>query len=408
MTPENTIHRIQPTGEKNGALKLALVGGDGPARETIHKLLDQINELPLNVSEIGTPPLPSGPDGLNPQLLMVVMGADYEKWADEIHRWFDAAVRPLVIGLAPVRNSEAVRAALRAGAEDVIFLPADRDDIARCLVKLSETHRDIRNRHRSVICSLVSVAGGTGVSTVATALAFAVRRLSQKQCGLVDLGLQCSALPAILDLEPTRNIGELVGPGNEIDSIRLESVLTRHDSGLCLLAAPDRIEDAELVAPATVGSTLEVMRELFDFIFVDCGHELTESTVAAWRHSDFLLYVFDQSVTSVRPAQRFLELFDRLRLSGLRLEFVLNRFDAKHPITVQQLETALRRPIYVRIPRDDAAFIQAQVGGADISMVAPSSEASIGIENLARRLFDFPVLTRPDRGIFSRLFATTN
>lgn len=260
MSPENTNHRNQAVGENNGAMKVALVGGEGLARETLHKVLDQINELPLAVSEVAKPPLSTGPEGLNAQLLMVLLGADYEKWAQEIHTWLDGAVRPLVIGLAPIRTSEAVRAALRAGAEEVVFLPADRDDLARCLVKISETHKDFRNGHRSLTCSLTSVAGGTGVSTLTTGLAFAIRRLSQKQCGLLDLGLQCSALPALLDLEPTHTISELVGSAGEIDSIRLESVLTRHDSGLCLLAAPARIEDAELISPATVGSTLEVMR----------------------------------------------------------------------------------------------------------------------------------------------------
>jgi Flp pilus assembly CpaE family ATPase len=140
---------------------------------------------------------------------------------------------------------------------------------------------------------------------------------------------------------------------------------------------------------------------------VDCGHYLTESTVAAWRHSDFVLYVLEQSVTSIRPAQRFLDLYDRLRLKGVRLEFVLNRFDPKHPITVQQIETALRRPVYTRIPRDDQAFVRAQIGGDDISAIAPSSAASVSTENLARRLFGLPVLTRGDRGMLSRLFATT-
>ena len=408
MTPENTNHRKQAVGERHSAIGVALVGGEDTERETLHKVLNEINELPLSVSEVAAPPLSQSPEAINAQLLMVLLGSDSEKWADEIHSWFDGTVRPLVIGLAPIRTSEAVRTALRAGAEEVIFLPADRDELARCLVKISETHKDISDGHRSLTCSLVSVAGGTGVSTLTAGLAFAIRRLTQKQVGMLDLGLQCSALSAVLDLEPTHTITELVDQGCEIDSIRLESVLTRHDSGLCLLAAPGRIEEAELISPVTVGSTLDVMRELFDFIMVDCGHYLTEGTVAAWRHSDFVLYVLEQSVTSVRPAQRFLDLFDRLRLKGVRLEFVLNRFDPKHPITVQQIETALRRPVYTRIPRDDQAFVRAQISGDDIAAIAPSSEASVSTEGLARRLFGLPVLTRGERGLFSRLFATTN
>jgi pilus assembly protein CpaE len=260
MTPELTNHRIHPAAGKNGGIEVALAGGEVAARETLHKVLNEVNELPLVVSEVAVPPLSQNQEAIKAQLLMVLLGPDSEKWAQEIHSWFDGTVRPVVIGLTPIRTSEAVRMALRAGAEEVIFLPADRDELARCLIKISETRKDICNSHRSLTCSLVSVAGGAGVSTLTAGLAFAIRRLTQKQVGLLDLGLQCSALSAVLDVEPALTISELVDRGSDIDSIRLESALTRHDSGLCLLAAPARIEEAELVSPDTVGSVARAVR----------------------------------------------------------------------------------------------------------------------------------------------------
>src|SRR5260370_38848616 len=72
-------------------------------------------------------------------------------------------------------------------------------------------------------------------------------------------------MAGILDLEPEHTIRELADPTSAIGAIRLESVLCKHDSGLQLLAAPKRIEEAEMISAATVATTLKLMDELSDF-----------------------------------------------------------------------------------------------------------------------------------------------
>ena len=42
------------------------------------------------------------------------------------------------------------------------------------------------------------------------------------------------------------------------------------------------------------------MRDMFDFVIVDCGHHIDENSVAVWERSDQLLYVLDQTVAAVR------------------------------------------------------------------------------------------------------------
>jgi pilus assembly protein CpaE len=296
--------------------------------------------------------------------------------------------------------------ALRAGAEEVLVLPVDSNELARCLVKISETHQ-AADLSRSTTLSLVSVAGGVGVSSLTAALAFAIRRLTKKQVALVDLGLQCGALSAILDIEPEHSISELADPTSAIDSIRLESVLCKHDSGLQLLAAPKRIEEAEMISAATVATTLKLMDELFDFILIDCGHSLNEGSVAAWERSQHLLYVVNQSVTSVRPAQRFINLFERLQLRSVKPEFLLNRFDPENPITADKIEMALRRSIITKLPRDEESFAKAQIAGGDLFAAAPNSLVRVGVESLAGRLSGASsgVNGVSHRNIFARLFS---
>ena len=160
----------------------------------------------------------------------------------------------------------------------------------------------------------------------------------------------------MLNQDPEHTISELADPTSSIDSIRLESVLCKHDSGLYWLAASKRIEEAELISAATVEATLKVLRELFDVVLVDCGTHLAESSIVAWERSDHLLYILDQTVTGIRAAQRFLSLYQRLGLRDVKPSFVLNRYVASSPITLERLENALGQPIYATLPRDDKSF----------------------------------------------------
>ena len=387
-------------------LKIVVAGGNDAERAAVRTALAEITEPKLEIADASASPPASSANGAGTEVVMAVLGDEPEGWTTQLKDWAGREPRPPLVALISSHSAETVRMALRAGAEEVLVLPVDSNELIRCLVKISETHQDA-SLSRSTTLSLVSVAGGVGVSSLTAALAFAIRRLTKKQVALVDLGLQCGALSAILDLEPEHSISELADPTSAIDSIRLESVLCKHDSGLQLLAAPKRIEEAEMISAATVATTLKLMDELFDFILIDCGHALNEGSVAAWERSQHLLYLVDQSVTSVRPAQRFLNLFERLQLKNVKPEFLLNRFDPGNPITADKIEMALRRSIIAKLPRDEKSFAKAQITSGDLFAAAPNSLVRVAVDSLAGRLCGASsgVNGASHRNIFARLFS---
>ena len=116
------------------------------------------------------------------------------------------------------------------------------------------------------------------------------------------------------------------------------------------------------------------MRDMFDFVIVDCGHHLDENSVAACERSNSLIYVLNQSVTSVRSAWRFIDLFERLSLA-VEPHFALNRFQPAHSITQKHLENTLGHPMYVTLPRDDKSLELAELSGKDLWQVAATSRA---------------------------------
>jgi pilus assembly protein CpaE len=370
-------------GRRRHRISVVLAGGDDSQRTALRATLDRIQALEIDCQDEDAPPKGGAP----PALLMLILDCEHpDTWRREVRRRnFDQRFAA-VIALLSDDSPALLRAALRAGADDVLAMPPSPEQAYHTLLRMSELSHRYQGVRDKIVCSLVSVTGGVGVSHLAVNLGLAMHRLFDKRTALVELDLQAAPLAVLLNQEPEHSIIELADPTSAIDSIRLESVLCKHDSGLYWLAAPTRIEEAELISAATVEAILKVLRELFEVVLLDCGSHLSESSVTAWEHSDYLLYLIDQSVTSIRAAQRFLSLYERLGLKEVEPSFVLSRYVASSPITRQRIETALGQPVYAILPRDDKSYGEQQVSGADLWQIRSAAAVRESIEGLARKL----------------------
>lgn len=383
---------------------IAIAGGNEAQRQALTAVLNQIAELEIEFvgeDEAGAR------RGSRPVILMLILDSDNpDTWRHELRRHnFDQRFAS-VIALLNDDSPQALRAALQAGVDDVLGMPPAPEQIYHTLFRMSELSHRHEGLRQKIVCSLVSVSGGVGVSHLTVNLALALQRLFEKRTALVELDLQAAPLTVLLNQDPEHSISELADPTSSIDSIRLESVLCKHDSGLYWLGAPKRIEEGELISAATVEATLKVLRELFDVVLIDCGTHLNESSIVAWERSDHLFYVIDQTVTAIRAAQRFLELYQRLGLRDVRPGFVLNRYVASSPITLERIETALGQSIYARLPRDDKSFSEQQISGQDLWKIRTASAVCESLEALARKLHgtgaDEDIA--PRRGLLAKLF----
>ncbi len=351
----------------------------------VRDALAALGDPVLNINEIE--PDPDAATDLNFDVTMVVFNGNDELSLSYLNTRAGQEPRPALFALLHDRSPELMKRVLRAGADELLFLPLDPGDATRALLKISETRRrEEVHVGGGTIVSLVSLIGGTGVTSLAANLALALRYAFDKRVAVVDLDLQTGGLSVFLNLEPERTIMTLTEGTRKLDSIQLESALSKHASGIYLLAAPKRIEDSELVTDVTVGATLELMRQLFDFVIVDCGTHIDSNTVAAWERSSHLFYVVDQSIGAARCAWRFVDLVGRLGLQGIEPNFILSRFVPGHPITEDQLSHTLAKSIHTRIPRDEKVLERVQLSAQDLWQVAPNSPLAKSIEDLARRL----------------------
>jgi pilus assembly protein CpaE len=370
---------------RHGGLRVQLVGEGEEHRSEVRDALAALGDPVLNIEEL-EPDLDAAPDA-NIDVTMVVFNGNDELSLSYLNAQAGQEPRPALFALLHDRSPDLMKRVLRAGADELLFLPLDPGDATRALLKLSESRRrEEVHVGGGMIVSLVSLIGGTGVTSLSANLALALRYAFDKRVAAVDLDLQTGGLSVFLNLEPERTIMALAEGTRKLDSIQLESALSKHASGIYLLAAPKRIEDSELVSDATVGAILDLMRQLFDFVIVDCGTHIDANTVAAWERSSHLFYVLDQSIGAARCAWRFVDLVGRLGLPSVEPNFILSRYTPGHPITEEQLSHTLAKSIHTRIPREEKVLERVQLSAQDLWQVAPNSPLAKSVEDLARRL----------------------
>lgn len=381
-------------------MRILLVGDQSTYRAEVREVLGQLTEPELAIGEID---FDSGAQAKPAEVVMVLFNDEEDRPLNFLQRQSELAARPALFALLPKRSPSLMRRALRAGADELLFLPLEATDAARALLKISEARRRNVRIGGGKVLSLLSMVGGVGTTTLAANLALALHRRQGKRTAVVDLDLQLGSLSVLLNIEPSRTIVDLADPQKKLDSIQLDLTISRHPSGLALLAAPKLIEDSERVSETTVRPVLDLMGQLFDFVVVDCGTYINENVVAACEASDQIFYVLDQSLESVRGAWKFLELLGRLGISAAEPKFILNRFMPRHPISQERIASTLTQPIFARIIRDDRNLERARWGGGDIWKVAPKSAFVRSVEQLAASLA-VPAAER-NGGLMARLLS---
>ena len=386
-------------------MKVMLVGEPGDPRTQLKTVLAALIEPELEIIEGETATAANLAENATapPDATLVMINGNEEAALTFLQSQAARSPRPHLLAVLTARSAGLMKRALRSGADEILFLPLDPGEATRALLKLSEARWRTERREGGVIISMMSMVGGVGVTSLAANLALALRKLNQR-VALLDLDLQTGGLAIFLNLEPEVTIMPLVRLDRKLDSIQLESALTKHSSGVYLLSAPKRIEEGEVVSDITVGTVLDLMRQLFDYVIVDCGDHVDENSVAAWERSEHLFYVINQSIAAARCAWRFVDLFERLGLTTLEPRFVLNRYNPSHPLTEKAIEATLAKPIFAKIPTDDRTFETIEMKAQDLFEVASGSPVARAVLELAAQVMPRNELAAPrETGFMSRL-----
>ena len=151
-------------------------------------------------------------------------------------------------------NAAAVRIMVQLQITDFLVKPITTADLVRsCIRALQGPGRE--ENTESQIYSFMPAAGGVGNTTLALQTAFQLHHSVTRGAStcVVDLNFQQGACAEYLDLEPRFDITEIENQPERLDRQLLDVMLSKHSSGLCVLAAPTRPRCASTRSPRWAG-----------------------------------------------------------------------------------------------------------------------------------------------------------
>lgn len=238
-----------------------------------------------------------------------------------------------VIATSASANVEGLRQLMRLKITEYLPQPFARQDLLSTLdLALKQLRRgEGGGQGQCTVFSFIKPSGGMGATSLAIQTAFELstrrQQLSDPRVCLVDLDAQYGNAAVYLDLEANLKLDEIARAPERLDRQLLQSMTSRHASGLDLLAAPNDLVELESIAPETVLRLLEVTCEGYDHVVIDLPQVWTRWSADVLAGSDTVFLVLQLSVAAVRQAREMLERLQAKDLSDLPLAVVLNRFE---------------------------------------------------------------------------------
>jgi pilus assembly protein CpaE len=310
-----------------------------------------------------------------------------------------------IVILSVQNDANYMRQAMLAGVRDYLAKPPDMEELVGAIRRAGVKAREESLKEDSAnavrvsriatdklelektefgrIITVYSPKGGVGGTTIAANLAVALKS-KEKSVIVVDGRLQYGDLGLYFNLKGRNSILDLAPRGSELDTEVINDVVLNHEeTGVDILTAPPRPEQAEEITGAQFSQILKHLRRLYSFVVVDSDSSLSETSLAAIDVSDLLVLITSQDITAIKNIRLFFDLADAIGISRHQIVLVLNQFDKRRRITPERIEEISDQKVDVSIPLDDKYVVRAMERGTPFVLQVKSAPVSKAIFLLA-------------------------
>jgi pilus assembly protein CpaE len=292
-----------------------------------------------------------------------------------------------LFAIADGERVETVLRAMRAGASEFLIRPVNEKDLLAAVDRVGR-HRAVAPVGAPLRGKVVTVfggKGGRGTTVLALNLAAALAATDVGPVVAVDLDLQAGDLSLFLNVNPQYTIHDAMTNMDRLDAVFLNSLLCPHPSGLSLLAAPQRVEEAHRIPPLRVTQLLTLLRASFAYVVVDTAPVYDVRVLAALDAADEVLLVAAPDVSSLYHMQRSFDLLERGGYQQAKVKILLNRCPTPPGKAIKMAEEVLKHPVFWELPEDDAVPASL-VAGEPLAYVGARSLFGARVMGLAAEL----------------------
>ncbi len=237
----------------------------------------------------------------------------------------------------------------------------------------------------SSIITIIGGKGGLGKSVFASNLACAIQtQLKAKTCLIDSDPNSCGDLNILLNLKPTKTFSDLTSFSGNVSQSVLNSHLTKHSSGLSLLASVVDPTQSPEPESSNIGFALNTIAQSHPFIIVDQGHEWSPSLEAMLHKTHLLIFVLTPDLLTLNHSKKLL---NKVLASGVPKEIIYSVVNQATPngIKASVLSSTMKLPLLGQIPEDNAT-VQSSIQKGMPFVLTSRSPVAAGFTSILRQL----------------------
>lgn len=230
---------------------------------------------------------------------------------------------------------------------------------------------------------VVGVKGGVGATTIAVSIALQLRERTQRSVALFDADFVAGDCTLHLDLQPDRTVLDLVPHIDALDAGLIDQVMSKHRTGLHVLARPSSPEQAEVLTADSVRTVGSSLAQMYDDVVIDTVLTYDDRMLAVLDLADLYVVPVTPHLGMLRSARHFLQIARTLGYPDDRMQFVLNRASNLAGLTPDDIASLLGARTFLQIPSGGAEVSRAANTGRPLVLFQQKSPVGRALMQLA-------------------------
>jgi pilus assembly protein CpaE len=306
-------------------------------------------------------------------------------------------------------DNNILRRLFRAGVKNIYPQPLETQDLVLDLVEVMAEKRNramAAQSRKGSVTAFINAKGGSGATTIATNVAYTLAAKHKAKVALVDLDVQFGCAAMSLDLKFGADVSNAILQPDRIDPIFIKALMTKHESGLHVLASPGNLGDINGIKPGATTALLQGIIDLYDIVIIDLPRLFVPWTIEALQLANPVMLVSHNNLVTIRDTKLILEQLPVLGVPAERIEVINNRAKAKvASVDINEMKKTLKIERIHRISNDYSTALKAQDRGVPLAEISRRSPLTKDIEHLADYLYAVREGQEPPgRGLMDRLF----
>ncbi|MCF6094187.1 response regulator [Microaerobacter geothermalis] len=299
-----------------------------------------------------------------------------------------------VIVVSVQGEQDYLKKAMRAGAKEYIIKPFSPDDLINTILQVVQMIKKYKNTvythqlmEEGVVSSpkVITVfggSGGTGKTCLAVHTAIQLVKRNKKAV-LLDLDLWFGDISNIMNLSPRQTLYHIINEVERMSGEELAALCLDHSSGLKVLPAPVKPEQAELITGRHVERIIRLIQEQFDFIVIDTPAQFSEVVLQAIDQTDTLLLLQTPHMTGLQNNKRVLEVLSSIHFDKKKIRLIVNRSDLPYGLKLKDIKEILNLDVFETLPEEPLLTSAINRGEP---LISSNGKWSKKVEKLSKRI----------------------